>query len=82
VCLQRANSQGRSVLILDSMVLDVTSWLGQHPGGSSIIPAQALNVDCGRFFEVRRGPALALGGVHMGHVGGCARAASKGGTPQ
>ena len=34
------------------MVLDVTDWLSEHPGGSSIIPAQALDLDCARFFEV------------------------------
>ena len=34
------------------MVLDVTRWLPQHPGGTKIIPAQALNMDCSRFFEV------------------------------
>ncbi len=34
------------------MVLDVTRWLDEHPGGSTIIPAQALNLDCSRFFEV------------------------------
>ena len=34
------------------MVLDVTRWLDEHPGGSTIIPAQALNLDCSMFFEV------------------------------
>ncbi len=34
------------------MILDVTRWLPEHPGGSSIIPAQALNLECSRFFEV------------------------------
>ncbi len=34
------------------MVLDVTRWLPEHPGGSRIIPAQSLNLDCARFFEV------------------------------
>jgi cytochrome b involved in lipid metabolism len=34
------------------MVLDVTRWLPEHPGGARIIPAQSLNLDCARFFEV------------------------------
>lgn len=34
------------------MVLDVTRWLPEHPGGSTIIPEQALNIECSRFFEV------------------------------
>jgi cytochrome b involved in lipid metabolism len=50
--VKEANSKGRSWLVLDGMVLDVTDWLSEHPGGSTIIPAQALNVDCSRFFEV------------------------------
>lgn len=34
------------------MVLDVTRWLPEHPGGRNIIPRQALNLDCARFYEV------------------------------
>jgi Cytochrome b5-like Heme/Steroid binding domain len=51
--VQAANAAGKVWLILDGMVLDVGRWLPEHPGGAAIIPAQALNVDCGRFFEVR-----------------------------
>lgn len=40
------------MLVRAGMVLDVTQWLPEHPGGSAIIPAQALNLDCARFFEV------------------------------
>jgi cytochrome b involved in lipid metabolism len=40
-------------LLLDGMVLDVGRWLPEHPGGATIIPAQSLNCDCSRFFEVR-----------------------------
>ena len=50
--VQAANAKGRCWLVLDGMVLDVTDWLSEHPGGSNIIPAQALNLDCSRFFEV------------------------------
>ncbi|BDA41357.1 probable cytochrome b5 type B at C-terminar half [Coccomyxa sp. Obi] len=46
------NAAGQCWLILDGMVLDVTRWLPEHPGGSRIIPAQSLNLDCARFFEV------------------------------
>jgi len=67
----KANNQGRSILILDGMVLDVTDWLHQHPGGSTIIPAQALNVDCGRFFEIyhaSRESFLYLHDFYLGEV--------------
>ncbi|MEW5318093.1 MAG: hypothetical protein WDW38_009344 [Sanguina aurantia] len=47
-----ANAAGSLWLILDGMVLDVTDWLSEHPGGKSIIPRQALNLDCARFFEI------------------------------
>ena len=39
-------------LILNGMVLDVSRWLEEHPGGSTIIPEQALNMDCTVFFEI------------------------------
>jgi hypothetical protein len=55
-----ANSTGRFLLILSGMVLDVTRWLSSHPGGSQIIPAQALNVDCARFFEVSSGQGYVI----------------------
>ena len=42
------------------MVLDVTRWLPEHPGGRTIIPKQALNLDCARFFEARRPPTSSL----------------------
>eukprot|EP00955_Chlamydomonas_euryale_P039538 351451-Chlamydomonas_euryale.AAC.5 len=42
-----------------AQVLDIKSWLPEHPGGSSIIPRQSLNCDCARFFEVRAGNAAA-----------------------
>ena len=44
--IQRLNAAGGCWLILDGMVLDVTRWLPQHPGGSKIIPRQSLNLDC------------------------------------
>jgi hypothetical protein len=50
--IERGNSNGEVLLILDGMVLDVKVWLPEHPGGSTIIPTQSLNCDCARFFEV------------------------------
>lgn len=41
-----------TLLLLDGMVLDVSRWLEEHPGGSSIIPTQALDRDCTVFFEI------------------------------
>lgn len=44
--------RGETLLILNGMVLDITRWLQEHPGGSTIIPEQALNIDCVVFFEI------------------------------
>ena len=49
--LQR-NAAGEMLLTMDGMVLDVTRWLDEHPGGSTIIPEQALNMDSTVFFEI------------------------------
>ena len=46
------NAEGECLLIVDGMVLDVTRWLPEHPGGSTIIPAQSLGIDAARQFEV------------------------------
>lgn len=46
------NEAGEVLLLMDGMVLDVTRWLDEHPGGSTIIPDQALNVDSTVFFEI------------------------------
>lgn len=32
-------------------MLDITRWLPEHPGGSTIIPEQALDCDATVFFE-------------------------------
>ncbi|KAI7845581.1 hypothetical protein COHA_000869 [Chlorella ohadii] len=50
--IRQLNAGGGCWLILDGMVLDVTRWLPEHPGGSKIIPRQSLNLDCSRFFEL------------------------------
>ncbi|CAI7815949.1 unnamed protein product, partial [Closterium sp. NIES-53] len=46
------NVGGNCWLLLDGMVLDVTRWLPEHPGGDTIIPNQGLNRDCTVFFEL------------------------------
>jgi hypothetical protein len=46
------DGQQECLLTMDGMVFDVTNWLSEHPGGSTIIPAQALNIDSCRFFEL------------------------------
>lgn len=43
---------GETFLILFGMVLDITRWLDEHPGGSKVIPTVALNVDSGTVFEI------------------------------
>lgn len=44
--------RGDTLLLMAGMVLDITRWLDEHPGGSTIIPQQALNVDSTVFFEI------------------------------
>ena len=75
------------------MILDVTRWLPEHPGGDTIIPAQALNLDCSRFFEVYHASRESFvyligkgkqGGWHCGSVARCGTAsgaADEGGQP-
>lgn len=41
-----------TIIILDGMVLDISRFLHEHPGGSNIIPEQALGVDASIFFEI------------------------------
>ena len=41
-----------TLLILSGMVLDISRWLDEHPGGSTIIPEQSLNIDSSVFFEI------------------------------
>ena len=50
--IQRRNKNGEILIVLDGMVFDVTRWMPSHPGGSSIIPKQALNMDAARMFEI------------------------------
>lgn len=50
--VQAQNGRGECWLILDGMILDVGRWLPEHPGGSVIIPKQALDLECARFFEM------------------------------
>lgn len=50
--IEKRNGAGECLLTMDGMVFDVTKWLPEHPGGSRIIPAQALNIDSSRFFEL------------------------------
>ena len=37
---------------MDGAVFDLEAWLPEHPGGATIIPQQALNLDCTVFFEL------------------------------
>jgi cytochrome b involved in lipid metabolism len=48
-----AHNRGGGVrVVVDGMVLDVKRWLPEHPGGDRIIPAQSVNVDATRHFEL------------------------------
>ena len=46
------NDAGGCWVVMDGMVFDLEAWLPEHPGGATIIPAQALNKDCSVFFEL------------------------------
>jgi cytochrome b involved in lipid metabolism len=46
------NDAGGAWLVVDGMVLDVKRWLPEHPGGDKIIPAQSLNAEAARHFEL------------------------------
>ena len=50
--IMESNRAGGCLLVVDGMVLDVADWLPEHPGGSTIIPAQSLNLDAARHFEL------------------------------
>uniref|UniRef100_A0A7S2KMS2 Cytochrome b5 heme-binding domain-containing protein n=1 Tax=Leptocylindrus danicus TaxID=163516 RepID=A0A7S2KMS2_9STRA len=68
---KRNNEQNELLIILDGMVLDITRWLEQHPGGPSIIPTQALNIECSVFFEmyhVSRQSFLYLKSFYIGEL--------------
>ena len=48
----RHNELGGVWLVVDGMILDVKRWLPEHPGGDRIIPAQSLNAEAARHFEL------------------------------
>lgn len=48
----RRNAAGEVWLVMLGMVFDITRWLPEHPGGSTIIPAEAVNVDSTVMFEI------------------------------
>jgi len=59
------------LIIVDGMVLDISRWIDEHPGGPSIIPSQALNIDCTCFFEmyhVSRQSFLYLKSFYIGEL--------------
>eukprot|EP00128_Syssomonas_multiformis_P005417 Colp12_sorted_trinity150504_noHs@31922 len=47
-----AVDQGQLWLLINGMVLDVTKWINQHPGGRTIIPRQAVRCDATYWFEI------------------------------
>ena len=49
---RRKTGSDDAVLLMDGAVYDITRWLPEHPGGSTIIPEQALDVDATVFFEL------------------------------
>mmetsp|Transcript_11391 Transcript_11391/g.25520 ORF Transcript_11391/g.25520 Transcript_11391/m.25520 type:complete len:542 (+) Transcript_11391:215-1840(+) len=69
--MKRNDENDELLIILDGMVLDITRWIDEHPGGPSIIPTQALNIDCTVFFEmyhVSRQSFLYLKSFYIGEL--------------
>lgn len=50
--LAAGEKRSETWILMDGMVLDISRWLEEHPGGSSIIPEHALDRDCTGLFEV------------------------------
>ena len=69
--VKRNNDNNELLIIMDGMVLDISRWIDEHPGGPSIIPTQALNIDCTIFFEmyhVSRQSFLYLKSFYIGEL--------------
>ncbi|KAG7401988.1 hypothetical protein PHYBOEH_008509 [Phytophthora boehmeriae] len=48
----RRNQSGEVWLVMQGMVLDITRWIPEHPGGSELIVQEAMNVDSTLMFEI------------------------------
>ncbi|CAI5746387.1 unnamed protein product [Peronospora destructor] len=48
----RRNQSGEVWLVIQGMVLDITRWIPEHPGGSELIAQEAMNVDSTIMFEI------------------------------
>ncbi|CEG42481.1 cytochrome b5 [Plasmopara halstedii] len=48
----RRNASGEVWLVMQGMVLDITRWVPEHPGGSELIAQEAINVDSTVMFEI------------------------------
>ncbi|EGZ05987.1 hypothetical protein PHYSODRAFT_320055 [Phytophthora sojae] len=48
----RRNESGEVWLVMQGMVLDITRWIPEHPGGSELIAQEAMNVDSTVMFEI------------------------------
>ncbi|CAH0490545.1 unnamed protein product [Peronospora farinosa] len=48
----RRNQSGEVWLVMQGMVLDITRWIPEHPGGSELIAQEAMNVDSTIMFEI------------------------------
>ncbi|ETI38619.1 hypothetical protein F443_15696 [Phytophthora nicotianae P1569] len=46
------NEAGEVWLVMQGMVLDITRWIPEHPGGSELIAQEAMNVDSTVMFEI------------------------------
>ncbi|RLN48142.1 hypothetical protein BBJ28_00001778 [Nothophytophthora sp. Chile5] len=50
--VKRRNKAGEVLLVMQGMVLDITRWIPEHPGGSVLIAQEAMNVDSTVMFEI------------------------------
>eukprot|EP00127_Corallochytrium_limacisporum_P000688 Clim_evm7s23 gene=Clim_evmTU7s23 len=68
--VERENKEhGKCLIVVDGMVLDVTQWLNEHPGGDTIIPAQSLGVDSTYWFEIYHASRESFVYLKMFYVG-------------
>ncbi len=63
------NDRGGCWIAMSGMVFDLEAWLPEHPGGSTIIPAQALNRDSTVFFELYHASRESFGYLRSFYIG-------------
>ena len=74
----KQNDSGGCWVTMDGMVFDLEAWLPEHPGGSTIIPQQALNKDCTVFFELYHASRESFTYLREFYIGNCGPTSARG----